>query len=62
MSEDLGHKLEKVELDMLGRAKKVSVTKDDTILLDGAGERDAITARCDHLREEIKAATSDYDR
>lgn len=62
MSEELGHKLEKVELDMLGRAKKVTVTKDDTILMHGGGDKDALGARCDQLREEIKVATSDYDR
>jgi len=62
VSEELGHKLEKVDLDMLGRAKKVTVTKDDTILMDGAGDKKGLTARCDQLREEIKLATSDYDR
>ncbi|CAD7702266.1 unnamed protein product [Ostreobium quekettii] len=47
---------------MLGRAKKVTATKDDTILLDGGGEKSSIKAACDQLREEIKIATSDYDR
>jgi len=62
VSEDLGHKLEKIELDMLGSAKKISVTKDNTILLDGGGSKVDITARTDQIREEISAATSDYDR
>lgn len=62
ISEDLGHKLEKIDLEMLGSAKKISVTKDDTILLDGGGSKVDIQARCDRLREEISAATSDYDR
>jgi len=62
VSEDLGHKLEKIELDMLGSAKKISVTKDNTILLDGGGSKVDITARTDQIREEISAAASDYDR
>jgi len=57
VTEDLGHKLEKVEMEMLGRAKKVTATKDDTILLDGGGEKSSIKAACDQLREEIKIAT-----
>jgi len=62
VSEDLGHKLENVELDMLGSAKKVTVSKDDTIMLDGAGESSAIEERCEQLKEAITEATSDYDR
>ena len=62
VSEDLGHKLENVDLSMLGSAKKVTVSKDDTIMLDGAGESSAIEERCDQLKEAIAEATSDYDR
>merc|ERR1711966_116601 len=62
VSEDLGHKLENVELDMLGSAKKVTVSKDDTIMLDGAGESSAIEERCEQLKEAMAETTSDYDR
>ena len=62
VSEDLGHKLDQVGLDMLGTAKKVTVSKDDTIILDGAGEKDAIEDRCEQLRDRIAESTSDYDR
>ena len=62
MSEDLGHKLDKVDLAMLGQCKKVTVTKDDTILLHGAGDKPKIAARCDQLKASIEATTSDYDR
>lgn len=58
----MGHKLDKVELDMLGTAKKVTVTKDDTILLDGGGDKIDLESRCSQLRDEIGAASSDYDR
>lgn len=62
ISEDMGHKLDKVELEMLGSAKKVTVTKDDTILLDGGGNKMDLESRCSQLRDEIAAASSDYDR
>lgn len=62
VSEDLGHKLETVDLSMLGQAKKITVSKDDTILMDGAGEEGAIEERCDQLKEAIAETTSDYDR
>jgi len=62
VSEDLGHKLDKVDLAMLGQCKKVTVTKDDTILLHGAGDKPKIAARCDQLKASIEATTSDYDR
>lgn len=62
ISEELGHKLEKVDLEMLGRAKKVTITKDDTIIMDGGGEKSALTGRIDQLKTEISEATSDYDR
>ncbi|KAI8474825.1 MAG: chaperonin Cpn60/TCP-1 family [Monoraphidium minutum] len=62
ISEDLGHKLDKVELGMLGSCKKVTVTKDDTILLHGAGDRANIVARCDQIKAALEATTSDYDK
>jgi len=62
VSEELGHKLEQVELSMLGTCKKVTISKDDTILLDGAGEKASIEERCDQLRELMEGTTSDYDR
>jgi len=62
VSEDAGLSLDKLDLSALGRAKKVTISKDDTIVLDGAGEKSAIAERCDQLRESIDASTSDYDR
>ena len=62
VSEDLGYKLEAVDLSMLGTAKKITVSKDDTIILDGAGEKDAIEERCEQLRDGIADTPSDYDR
>jgi len=62
ISDELGLKLENVTLADLGRAKKVVVTKDDTILIEGAGQRDAIEGRCKELRRQIEDTTSDYDR
>lgn len=62
ISEDLGIKLENVTLDMLGTAKKVTITKDETILVDGAGARHDILARCNQIRKQIEETTSDYDR
>ena len=53
ISEDLGYKLEQVDVSMLGTAKKVTVSKDDTIILDGAGEKTAIEERCEQLRDAI---------
>ncbi|CAM8908391.1 unnamed protein product [Rhodiola kirilowii] len=60
ITEELGMTLEKVELDMLGSCKKVSVSKDDTVILDGAGDKKAIEERCD--RSTIELSTSDYDK
>lgn len=54
--------MEKIELEMLGSAKKVSVTKDHTILLDGGGSKSDLQATCDRIRDEIETVTSDYDR
>ena len=62
ISEDLGIKLENVTLDMLGTAKKVSITKDDTTVVDGAGSKKEIEARCSQIRAQIEETTSDYDR
>ena len=62
ISEDLGIKLETVTLPMLGQAKKVRITKDDTTIIDGAGEKADIDARCAQLRAQIGETTSDYDR
>ena len=62
ISLDLGRKLESVTLEMLGRAKRVIVTKDDTTLVGGAGEKAAINARIAQLRQQAEKATSDYDR
>jgi chaperonin GroEL len=62
ISEDLGLKLEKVKPDMLGSAKRVTVSKDDTIILDGGGDKKDIEEQCEQIREVINTATSDYDK
>jgi chaperonin GroEL len=62
ISEDLGFKLENVELSHLGVAKKITISKDDTILLDGAGDKAAIEERCEQIRDSMETASSDYDR
>jgi chaperonin GroEL len=62
ISEDLGIKLETVTLDMLGKAKKVTITKDDTTIVDGSGERDGIEGRIAQIKRQIEDTTSDYDR
>ncbi|MCH8489015.1 MAG: chaperonin GroEL, partial [Oceanicaulis sp.] len=62
ISEDLGIKLENVTLDMLGTAKKVSITKDDTTIVDGAGEKSAIEGRVSQIRRQIEDTSSDYDK
>jgi chaperonin GroEL len=62
ISEELGIKLDTVTLDMLGTAKKVVITKDDTTIVDGAGAKEEIEARCNQIRAQIENATSDYDR
>ncbi len=62
ISEELGMKIENVTLDMLGTAKKIEVNKDDTTIVDGAGEKDMIAARAAQIRKEIADTTSDYDR
>jgi chaperonin GroEL len=62
ISEDLGIKLENVTLDMLGRAKKVRIEKENTTIIDGVGTKDDITARSNQIRAQIEETTSDYDR
>ena len=62
ISDELGIKLENVTLDMLGRAKRVDIDKDNTTIVDGAGDKKNITGRCEQLRAQIEETTSDYDR
>ncbi|MBF5090185.1 chaperonin GroEL [Novosphingobium sp. NBM11] len=62
ISEDLGIKLESVTLAMLGQAKKVTIDKDNTTIVDGAGSADEIKARVEQIRAQIEVTTSDYDR
>ncbi len=62
ISEDLGMKLENVTIDMLGTAKRISITKDETTIVDGAGEKAEIEARVAQIRGQIEETTSDYDR
>jgi chaperonin GroEL len=62
LSEELGVKLENVTLDMLGRARKVVVTKDDTTIVEGAGSKEAIQGRIAQIKRQIEETESDYDR
>ena len=62
ISEDLGMKLESVTMDMLGTAKKVAITKDETTIGDGAGEKAEIKARVAQIKQQIAETTSDYDK
>ncbi|MGD9668912.1 MAG: chaperonin GroEL [Hyphomicrobiaceae bacterium] len=62
VSDDLGIKLESVTLGMLGRAKRVSITKDDTTIVDGSGKKSDIAARVAQIKAQIEETTSDYDR
>jgi len=62
ISEDLGIKLENVTLEMLGKAKKVTITKDDTTLVDGAGDKAGIEGRISQIKKQIEDTTSDYDK
>jgi chaperonin GroEL len=62
ISEDLGIKLESVTLDMLGTAKKIRIDKDNTTIIDGAGKKADIAARCTQIRAQIEETTSDYDK
>ncbi|MDD3021661.1 MAG: chaperonin GroEL [Alphaproteobacteria bacterium] len=62
ISEDLGIKLENVTLDMLGSAKKIRISKDETTIVDGAGAHEDIEARCNQIRAQVEETSSDYDR
>ena len=62
ISEDLGIKLENVTLEMLGRAKKVTIDKENTTIVDGAGKKTDIEARVKQIKAQIEETTSDYDR
>jgi chaperonin GroEL len=62
ISDDLGMKLENVGLDMLGKARKISITKDETTIVDGAGEKAEIEGRIAQIKQQIEETTSDYDK
>ena len=62
ISEDLGIKLESVDLSMMGRAKKVVVTKEETTIIEGAGSQDAVTGRINQIRQQIEVTESSYDK
>ncbi|MCH8215483.1 MAG: chaperonin GroEL [Planctomycetes bacterium] len=62
ITEDLGIKLENIELSQLGQAKKIVVTKDNTTVIEGGGKKKDIKARCEQIRNQIEKTTSDYDR
>lgn len=62
ISEDLGLKLENVTINELGKAKRVVSDRENTTIIDGAGTKESITARCEEIRKQIKDATADYDR
>ena len=62
ISEDLGMKLENVSLEMLGTAKRIEISKDDTTIIDGNGEKDLIEARTNQIKKQIEETSSDYDR
>ena len=62
ISEDLGIKLENISLDMLGTSKRVSITKDDTTIVDGVGAKEDIEARVSQIKRQIEDTTSDYDK
>jgi chaperonin GroEL len=62
ISEDLGIKLENVTLDMLGTSKRVSITKEETTVIDGAGSKADILGRCNQIRAQVEETTSDYDK
>ncbi|XP_072986220.1 chaperonin CPN60-1, mitochondrial-like isoform X1 [Typha latifolia] len=62
ITEELGMNLDKVEPHMFGACKKVTISKDDTVILDGAGDKKVLEERCDQLRSAIETSTSDYDK
>ncbi|MFT6259069.1 MAG: chaperonin GroEL, partial [Rickettsiales bacterium] len=62
VSEEIGMKLETVTLEQLGSAKRVIITKEDTTIVDGSGEKSLVQARCDSIKQQIEESTSDYDK
>jgi chaperonin GroEL len=62
ISEDLGMKLEDVTIEQLGQAKKILITKDDTTIIAGKGNKDDVTSRCKNIEAQIEETTSDYDK
>ncbi len=62
ISEDLGIKLENITVEMLGTSKRVSITKDETTVIDGGGKKPDIAARCNQIRAQVEETTSDYDK
>ncbi|MDR1425970.1 MAG: chaperonin GroEL [Rickettsiales bacterium] len=62
ISEEIGFKLENVELANLGKAKRVIITKDDTTIVDGSGRKEDVEARCNNIKNQIDSTTSDYDK
>ncbi|KAG9160545.1 hypothetical protein Leryth_025307 [Lithospermum erythrorhizon] len=62
ITEELGMSIDDLEFDMFGSCKKVTITKDDTVILDGAGDKKSIEERCEQLRSGIEMSTSDYDK
>ncbi|CAN8247764.1 unnamed protein product [Cochlearia groenlandica] len=62
ITEELGMNLDKIDLSMFGNCKKITVSKDDTVILDGAGDKKSIAERCEQIRSMVEASTSDYDK
>jgi chaperonin GroEL len=62
VSEDLGMTLDKVDISMLGSAKKIKISKEDTVIVDGAGDKADLESRCAQIRQQISESTSDYDK
>ena len=62
ISEDIGIKLENVTMDMLGSCKKLTVSKEETTVVEGSGDKKAITGRCSQIRKQVEETSSDYDR
>jgi len=62
ISEDIGLSLDSVELTQLGKAKRIEITKDNTTIIEGSGKKKDISGRCDQLRRQVEATTSDYDK
>jgi len=62
ITEDMGRKLDSVELEDLGTARQVRITKDETTIIDGAGDKDVITKRVNQIRAQVEETTSDFDR